>query len=223
MDGDGTPLTLNLRFPGQYYDQESGLNYNYFRDYDPAMGRYVQSDPIGLGGGLNTFGYVGANSLVNIDPYGLRTDSLTASCRLHPEICAAAPPASSQASGAANAAGLSLWCLLTNTCSANEAADGEGGQCPVDGGIFDETNGQGTDFWDIPGDYDDALDAAEKLADGNKFEDKGDGVKVTTDANGNKVVVRPGGGGKFRGGKANATVEIQPSNGGPPIDKIRFR
>lgn len=51
VDGDGTALILNLRFPGQYYDQESGLNYNYFRGYDPSTGRYAQSDPIGLAGG----------------------------------------------------------------------------------------------------------------------------------------------------------------------------
>ncbi|HCG0913789.1 TPA: RHS repeat domain-containing protein, partial [Pseudomonas aeruginosa] len=48
---------VNLRFPGQYYDAESGLHYNYFRDYDPETGRYVESDPIGLAGGLNTLGY----------------------------------------------------------------------------------------------------------------------------------------------------------------------
>ncbi|MFY0104376.1 RHS repeat-associated core domain-containing protein, partial [Acinetobacter baumannii] len=40
-------FTFNLRFPGQYYDQETGLHYNYFRDYDPSTGRYVESDPIG--------------------------------------------------------------------------------------------------------------------------------------------------------------------------------
>ncbi len=62
--------TNNQRFPGQYADTESDLSCNYFRDYDPTLGRYIQSDPIGLAGGLNTFGYVGGNPVNAVDPTG---------------------------------------------------------------------------------------------------------------------------------------------------------
>ena len=98
-DFDGNLITLNLRFPGQYFDGESGLHYNYFRDYDPQTGRYLQSDPIGIirdysdpqmliaiemgivspsyGYGLNhNYGYANGNPLSFIDPTGL--DSIRA-------------------------------------------------------------------------------------------------------------------------------------------------
>ncbi|MBV6825364.1 RHS repeat-associated core domain-containing protein [Pseudomonas sp. PD9R] len=74
--GVGNPtgsLTLNLRFPGQYYDNETDLHYNYFRNYNPKTGRYVESDPIGLKGGLNSYGYANGNPLKYIDPLGMES------------------------------------------------------------------------------------------------------------------------------------------------------
>jgi len=59
-----------LRFPGQYADRETNLHYNYFRDYDASIGRYAQSDPMGLSGGINTYTYVRSDPLVFIDPRG---------------------------------------------------------------------------------------------------------------------------------------------------------
>ena len=63
-------FTCNLRLPGQYFDKETNTHYNYFRDYDPGIGRYVQSDPIGLRGGINTYVYV-LDPLTQVDPEGL--------------------------------------------------------------------------------------------------------------------------------------------------------
>ena len=64
-------ITNNLRFPGQYFDAETNLHYNYFRDYDPTIGRYIESDLIGLRGGLNTYNYALQNSIRYSDPEGL--------------------------------------------------------------------------------------------------------------------------------------------------------
>jgi RHS repeat-associated protein len=65
------PLTFNFRFPGQYYDAETGLNYNKFRDYEASSARYVESDPIGLMGGINSYSYVKSSPMKYSDEFGL--------------------------------------------------------------------------------------------------------------------------------------------------------
>lgn len=92
-DGDLSLFTMPLRFPGQYADAETGLNYNYFRDYEPQIGRYVQSDPLGLFGGVNTYSYALASPVLNFDPTGEIVPGIVggilALCRLYPMLCIA--------------------------------------------------------------------------------------------------------------------------------------
>jgi RHS repeat-associated protein len=91
-DGSAISATINLRMPGQYHDSESGSFYNYYRDYNPRLGRYLQSDFLGLAGGPNTYLYASNNHLSYMDPYGLF-------CLTPDEIAITAAAAGGAASG----------------------------------------------------------------------------------------------------------------------------
>ena len=73
VDGDNVNFPFILRFPGQLFDPESNNHYNCYRDYEPGTGRYLESDPIGLYGGMNTFGYVEGNPNTKFDIFGQQT------------------------------------------------------------------------------------------------------------------------------------------------------
>ncbi|MDA8093422.1 MAG: RHS repeat-associated core domain-containing protein, partial [Betaproteobacteria bacterium] len=67
----------NVRFPGQYYDAETGLSYNLNRSYDPTVGRYLEPDPLGLAAGTNLYAYTGDDPVNLTDPLGLETPSVS--------------------------------------------------------------------------------------------------------------------------------------------------
>ncbi|BAL27421.1 RHS repeat-associated core domain-containing protein [Azoarcus sp. KH32C] len=83
-DGDGKKTVINLRFPGQYFDQESGLHYNWHRYYSPKLGRYLSADPIGVAGGPNMYLYVRGSPTKYVDPAGLDREVIFWSPLPHP-------------------------------------------------------------------------------------------------------------------------------------------
>jgi len=155
------PATLNLRSPGQYHDNESGLDYNFFRSYNPGTGRYTQSDSMGLAAGINTYSYVGGNPVNDTDPSGLYAYTYTIAeletvnsalegtlpgennYALAQSLAAKGPSASSLASASNYVAGEK--CLFENQCTA--PADTSSGTCnannPTGSPQQSNDNGQG--------------------------------------------------------------------------------
>lgn len=124
ITNDTNPGFQPFGFAGGIYDQHTGLVRFGARDYDPQTGRWTAKDPIRFeGGDANLYGYV-ANDPVNwTDPLGLNSLAACANPANAAACTAAGMGGGSRASGAANTTGITLWCLLTNTCQANEDAN----------------------------------------------------------------------------------------------------
>ncbi|MEF9387337.1 RHS repeat domain-containing protein [Ralstonia solanacearum species complex bacterium KE056] len=151
---DENPTSLgafkyNLRFPGQVYDAETGKHYNANRDYDPAGGRYVQSDPIGLNGGQwSTYAYVGGNPISYRDPRG--TNPL-AGALTGAEIGSVAGPIGTVVGGVIGAGiGAYLgWNVLGPILAENTESETAGGEnCPTDKTKGPPKNGEpNSEYW----------------------------------------------------------------------------
>jgi RHS repeat-associated protein len=113
-------FAYNLRFPGQQYDSVVGLHYNYFRGYDPAVSRYVESDPIGLRGGINTYVYALNDPIRHFDPLGLNASALT---RLAPIAGGFALADGPVPIGDLIGAGIILGAIIYDACQEDDEED----------------------------------------------------------------------------------------------------
>jgi RHS repeat-associated protein len=214
-DLDTNEVNVRLRFPGQYFDDETGLHYNYFRDYDPDTGRYAESDPIGLAGGLNPYLYASSNPLRYTDSYGLTP--LGAAIGIGVRVVGGRAAAGVIGAGARNLLGPTVGgivaCGLVFDCFPEPVRNEEGGEsCPVPDTTRDRITRGNTDIRTKPGNADTASGDFDSL-NPTGVTDYGNGVRTGTLPDGRTIVVRPS-----RDGRP--TIEIQ--RGGRTRIEVRY-
>ena len=209
-------ITMNLRFAGQYFDDESGLHQNYFRDYHSRSGRYIQRDPIGLSGGMNVHGYAGLNPITNADPFGL--SALRGAAWGARVGAAAGTPLGPVGVGVLGAIGAGAGALIGWYVTGPALQESAVPTPPVPGAVphsENPTTGSGTRQWEKPGGFDAANNDYDQMGVENS-QDKGNGIRTGNLPNGDRVIVRP----DSRSGEP--TIEIQRPDGKRSKDKIRY-
>jgi len=216
-----TAVTFNLRYPGQYADAESGTFYNSYRTYIPTIGRYTQSDPIGLSGGWNRFGYVDGNPLRFVDPKGLQAEKWD---RPRSPYLIPNPTGDAQRELARRMTG-GLNRLIDACKDIRDRMFSDGGdgtnEGPVPGATGGDRIGGGPRIWDRPSEDpigDSNGDFDRMFPNGDSVSEKGNGIRVGTTPDGKKVIIRPG---SSEGSGNVPTIEIQNPRG-KALDKIRY-
>ena len=124
--------TLNARFPGQWFQLEAGLHYNWHRHYDPSLGRYTQPDPLGFVDGPSVYAYARSSPLRFIDKDGQNaiTEGIVLGGRTGASICGGGCAAAGAVAG--GLAGLAIMCMSGSNDDDDAAPKPPTGSKPID-------------------------------------------------------------------------------------------